>query len=114
MRTTIVVHAFAAAVTFTAPVFAQTPAVPSKADGTAATEIEHRLSADKNVNAQMIEIDVQGGVVTLKGHVPDQDAKDRAEKLAADVPNVKSVRNDITVGHPDAPDLPADKVPADR
>ena len=114
MRTPIVVILFAVAVAAAAVVSAQTPAVPSDADGAAATEIEHRLSADKNVNAQMINIDVQGGVVTLKGRVPDQAAKERAEKLAAGVPNVKSVRNDITVGHPDAPNLPADEVPGHR
>jgi osmotically-inducible protein OsmY len=114
MRTIIFVLAFALAVGSATVAAAQTPAVPSDADGAAATEIEHRLSNDKTVNAQMIEIDVRGGVATLKGHVPDQDAKERAEKLAGDVPNVKSVRNDITVGHPDAPDLPVDKVPGDR
>ena len=114
MRTTIVVILLAVAVARAAVVSAQTPAVPSAADGAAATEIEHRFSADKTVNAQMIEIDVRGGVATLKGRVPDQAAKERAEKLAEGVPNVKSVRNDITVGHPDAPDLPVDKVPGDR
>ena len=114
MRTTIAVLALALAVGSATVAAAQTPVVPSDADGAAATEIEHRLSADKNVNAQMIEIDVRGGVATLKGRVPDQDARERAEKLAADVPNVKSVRNDITVGLPDAPDLPADKMPGDR
>lgn len=114
IRTTISSIVLAATLACTAVADAQTPVVPSDADGAAATEIEHRLSADKNVNAQMIEIDVRGGVATLKGRVPDEAAKARAEKLAADVPNVKSVRNDITVGHPDAPDLPVDKVPGDR
>jgi osmotically-inducible protein OsmY len=112
MRTTIVVTLLAVAVARAAVVAAQTPVVPSDADGAAATEIEHRLSADKNVNAQMIEIDVRGGVATLKGRVPDAAAKERAEKLAEDVPNVTKVRNDITVGNPDVPDTIPEQVPA--
>src|SRR5437870_2077889 len=39
------------------------PAVASEADGKIATEIEHRLSRDPEVNATAVELDVRGGVV---------------------------------------------------
>ncbi len=79
------------------PSHAQTPAAPSEADTALATEIEHRLADDPKVNAQTIKIDVRGGVATLTGRVPDEDAKERAEKLAAGVSGVSKVHNQISV-----------------
>ncbi len=83
-------------------VVATTPAEetprPSEADAAIATEIEHRLSADRAINAQLVEIDVRGGVVTLRGRVPNEDAKEHAESLAADVEGVEEVRNHLAVG----------------
>ncbi len=114
MRTTIVALILAVATATPGVGAAQTPAVPSDLDGAIATEIEHRFSADETIPTQMIDIDVRGGVATLKGRVPNAAAKERAEKLAAGVPNVKNVRNDITVGDPDVHDFPADKVPGER
>ena len=76
---------------------AQTPAARSETDPVLATEIERRLSADPEVNAQTIEIDVRGGVVTLTGRVNAEDVKRRAETLATGVPGVLDVRNEISV-----------------
>lgn len=83
-----------------APGFSQrTPQpVPNEADQTAATEIEHRLSADRTVNAQNVKITVVDGVATLRGKVPEEKAKRRAEEIAADVPGVERVANEIFVG----------------
>jgi hypothetical protein len=72
--------------------------VPGEADQTAATEIEKRLSADELVNAQNVKIVVVDGVATLRGRVPDEEAKRRAEEIAGDVPGVKRVVNEISVG----------------
>src|SRR6266850_455514 len=69
----------------------------SEADGAVATEIEHRLTRDRQVDAQTIDIDVRGGVVTLSGRVAAEDAKQRAEALAAAVPGVSKVHNEIAV-----------------
>jgi osmotically-inducible protein OsmY len=71
---------------------------PSAADAAIATEIEHRLSADRTINAQQVEIDVRGGVVILRGRVPSEDAKERAETLARAVTGVDEVRNHLTAG----------------
>src|SRR6202048_332047 len=55
-----------------------------------ATLIKHRLK--KNV-----KYDVKNGVVTLKGDVPSQTKREQVEKLAASIPNVKQVVNEIEV-----------------
>jgi hypothetical protein len=67
-------------------------------DGAVATEIERRLSADRDVNAQNVTIYVRDGVVTLSGRVPKEDAKRQAARIAGDVPGVEHVRNDLAVG----------------
>jgi osmotically-inducible protein OsmY len=110
MRTKTSILALALAIAATSAA-AQTPAVPSDRDGAIATEIEHRLSADTQVNAQTVEIHVQGGVVTLTGRVPDQDAKERADHLADGVPGVKDVQNKLLVGNPDTPGSIPDEMP---
>lgn len=86
---------------------AESPPVPTKDDTAMATEIEHRLSADKTVNAQTIKIDVRAGRVTLSGRAADEDAKSRAGKLAAAVPGVVDVQNVIVVSEsPGSPSIP--------
>jgi osmotically-inducible protein OsmY len=60
---------------------------------------------DKNLDAALIESklnkgvrhDVKNGVITLKGEVNSQSARARAEKLAAGVPNVQQVVNELQV-----------------
>jgi osmotically-inducible protein OsmY len=111
MRTTIVVIILAVAIVTPGVGAAQTPAVPSDQDGAIATEIERRLAADKQVNAQTVDIDVRGGIVTLKGRVPDEDAKERADHLADGVPGVKEVQNKLLVGNPDTPGSIPDEMP---
>jgi len=74
------------------------PAVASEADGKIATEIEHRLSRDPDVNATAVELDVRGGVVTLTGRVPSENAKQRAEAIASKVDGVSRVRNMLSAG----------------
>jgi osmotically-inducible protein OsmY len=70
---------------------------PAHTRADVATEIEQRFTADPQVNAQTIDVDVRGGVVTLTGRVNDADAKERAGSLAAGVRGVDSVRNQIAV-----------------
>jgi osmotically-inducible protein OsmY len=41
-------------------------------------------------------------VVTLKGDVPSQTKREQVEKLAASIPNVKQVVNEIEVKNPKA------------
>jgi hyperosmotically inducible protein len=52
--------------------------------------VKHRLKRD-------IRYDVKNGVVTLTGDVPSQARRAQVEKLAASVPNVKQVVNELEV-----------------
>jgi hyperosmotically inducible protein len=60
---------------------------------------------EKNLDAALIQnkmhdnvkYEVKSGVVTLTGEVNSQSKRDRAEKVAAGVPNVKQVVNDLQV-----------------
>jgi hyperosmotically inducible periplasmic protein len=60
---------------------------------------------EKNLDAALIQnkmhdnvkFDVKSGVVTLSGEVNSQYKRDRAEKVATRVPNVKQVVNDVQV-----------------
>ena len=55
-----------------------------------ATLVRHRLKKD-------VKYDVKNGVVTLTGDVPSQARRAQVEKLAASVPNVKQVVNELEV-----------------
>src|SRR5271165_3583243 len=60
---------------------------------------------EKNLDAALIQnkmhdnvkYEVKSGVVTLTGEVNSQSKRDRAEKVATGVPNVKQVVNDLQV-----------------
>ena len=60
---------------------------------------------EKNLDAALIQnklhksvkYEVKNGVVTLTGEVNSQHKRDRAEKVATSVPNVKQVVNDLQV-----------------
>ena len=52
--------------------------------------VQHRLKRD-------VRYDVNNGVVTLKGDVTSQSQRSSVEKLAAQVPNVKQVVNELEV-----------------
>jgi osmotically-inducible protein OsmY len=60
-------------------------------------KVKTGLSADKDLAAGKIEVDTQGGVVTLKGEVPNPAARSRADQIARNVKNVKSVNNQLAV-----------------
>lgn len=55
-----------------------------------ATLVKHKMNHDVNYK-------VKNGVVTLTGKVKSQSERNGAEKLAADVPNVKQVVNELEV-----------------
>ncbi len=55
-----------------------------------ATLVKHRLKKD-------VKYDVKNGVVTLTGDVPSQARRAQVEKLAASVPNVRQVVNELEV-----------------
>lgn len=118
MRTTIGILIITCALAWAVASSAEAPPMQAKSDTAVATEIEHRLSTDRDVNAQTIKIDVRGGIVTLSGRAHDEDAKSKAGKLAAGVPGVVDVHNEIAVSDHGAPSDPPgtlpEKMPGDR
>lgn len=59
--------------------------------------IKTALIADQAVNGADINVDTNGGKVTLSGHLPDQAQVDRALQIARGVEGVKAVENRLTV-----------------
>lgn len=60
-------------------------------------EVCERLTMDDDVDASEIEVEVEGGVVTLNGSVNERHAKRMAEDIADSVRGVKDVQNNIRV-----------------
>jgi len=59
--------------------------------------VKAALELDRNLKLFPIVIDVEDGVVTLRGELPDEALKQRAEAVAAAVPDVRQVVSHIRV-----------------
>jgi hyperosmotically inducible protein len=68
-------------------------------DAVIATKIEAKLTADPEINAFNVDVDVREGVVRLSGVVEKERARSEAEGLARRTAGVRSVVNDIEIGH---------------
>lgn len=55
------------------------------------------LAADKDLSVLRIDVDTRDGVVTLMGTAPSATAKARAEEIARNAKDVKSVNNKLAV-----------------
>jgi len=60
-------------------------------------QVRIRLSADVEVKGANLEIAVKEGVVTIKGFVETEKARQKAEKIARKVKGVRSVVNELKV-----------------
>jgi osmotically-inducible protein OsmY len=60
-------------------------------------ELEEILKADPELDATEVEVQVQGGAVTLSGTVDSSDAKLLAEELVESVTGVREVHNNLKV-----------------
>jgi osmotically-inducible protein OsmY len=58
-------------------------------------EVCHRLYLSPIVDARQVTVDVQNGVVYLKGKVNDRSMKKEAEKCAETVLGVKDIFNEL-------------------
>lgn len=67
-------------------------------DARISTEVRRALQRDAALGAAKIDVSSQDGLVTLNGEAPDPAARDRADQIARNVKDVKSVENHLTVG----------------
>lgn len=61
--------------------------------------VRRKLASDPLVKGGALEVDVQQGVVTLKGSVEQEKQKTKAGKIAKKVDGVKRVVNQLEVRH---------------
>lgn len=61
------------------------------------TKINTKLAADPEVNPFNVDVDTLDGVVTLRGEVEKDSAKEEAEEIARNTEGVREVRNEIRV-----------------
>ncbi|HTJ97283.1 MAG TPA: BON domain-containing protein [Rhodocyclaceae bacterium] len=66
-------------------------------DATITTRVKTRFAKDPTVSASRIKVDTVKGVVELSGHVSSNAEKAQAVAIAEAVPDVRSVRNNLTV-----------------
>lgn len=66
-------------------------------DAALATNVKSRLAADPDVGAINIDVDADGGIVTLSGVVRSERSRSRALEIARNVDGVQRVNNEIRV-----------------
>ncbi|SEF12579.1 BON domain-containing protein [Burkholderia sp. WP9] len=80
------------------PMASSPHAMPSKADDRQlAKKVRRALAHTKGLDMSGFVVLVKHGRVALTGTVPSSDQIDRAAQVAAGVPGVTGVRNDLTV-----------------
>jgi osmotically-inducible protein OsmY len=73
------------------------PRARRKSDESLRQEIREILTADPELEATDIEVEVEGGAVTLRGAVVDPDARLLAEELVESLAGVREVHNRLRV-----------------
>lgn len=76
-----------------APLFAQA----NHEDDRIYDEVRRKLANDIDVKGGGLEVVVKDGVVTLRGRVHDNHAKEKAEKITKKVKGVTGVTNELTI-----------------
>ena len=66
-------------------------------DDALARELQEILTKDPELDATEIEVEVEGGAVTLRGVVDSNDARLLAEELVESVTGVREVHNNLKV-----------------
>jgi osmotically-inducible protein OsmY len=66
-------------------------------DATTTATVKSKLLWNRHTSGMSINVDSRDGVVTLEGEVASEDARETAERLAANTDGVRSVSNNIRV-----------------
>jgi osmotically-inducible protein OsmY len=79
-------------------------AVVAVDDERLATYVQARYQADSSIRASDISVSTTNGVVTLRGTLPDESARERAVALAREVEGVRTVDNQLQLANPGGAD----------
>jgi hyperosmotically inducible protein len=72
-------------------------------DGKVTAQVKAALELSRTLRPYSLEVSTDHEVVVLRGEVPTEDLRQAAERVAAGVPDVKQVRNEISTGGNPAP-----------
>lgn len=75
-------------------------------DATITTRVKAKFASDSTVSATRIKVDTVKGVVELSGKVSSEAESDQAVALAKGIPDVRGVRNNLTI------EVPTSRTPA--
>jgi len=78
----------------------ETGAAPARTDSQIEMDVVHALDASQALKSDLITAATIQSEVTLSGTVSSDDARKLAESIAAQVPGVTMVHNNLTVGNP--------------
>jgi hypothetical protein len=81
---------------------ASAPAAGARSDGQIEMDVVHALDASKALKDDLITAATIQSEVTLTGTVSSESSRELAESIAARVPGVTKVNNNLTVGNPQA------------
>jgi osmotically-inducible protein OsmY len=73
------------------------------ADPEVVRAVANALAQDERTAPYVLRVDSRHGIVTIRGEVPNEATKERAQAIAASVSLVGSVRNQIATGGPVLP-----------
>ncbi|MEO8035594.1 MAG: BON domain-containing protein [Acidobacteriota bacterium] len=66
-------------------------------------QVKTALELSKSLQPYTIDVSTAAETVVLRGNVPSEDLRNSAQRIASGVPDVKQVRNEITIGGNPAP-----------
>ncbi|HEY2384083.1 MAG TPA: BON domain-containing protein [Terriglobia bacterium] len=66
-------------------------------DAALTTKVKTALALSKRIPSGQVDVTSEGNVVTLRGDVPSEEVRTRAESVAGDVPGVEDVQNHLFV-----------------
>ena len=75
-----------------------TDAMQGVDDAALTAQVKARLLANKTTRSSSINVDTVGGAVTLRGTAPTEEARIKADEIAANVEGVQAVSDQLAVG----------------
>jgi osmotically-inducible protein OsmY len=78
-------------------------------DGTLRSHISNMFEEDPELKERDINVDVNNGVVTLKGNVESVQERERAYQIASQVPGAREVVNSLEIEHDDQTRQPGER-----